>query len=855
MNKTIALKRTLQLGSLVGLWWATAGSGGGCGCGSSNGTPQGVLPPFDAVWCSITATECLPTGIVQACLTGPPPEGTACSLPCTHPCTRQNTGCDQVLCTTASGASCNGDLTTCDPSTCTMPMIANGALQGDLQCFDHTKTTAANACAQMCSATTDNPDGTGSTAPTGESGARLDPIMFPAQLRTGATTLVSGGGMIGSCTSIINMSPMHTLPGGTLRAYNASDSTGPYLANGCVDPGPDNPGVSPTGTNVVLLGGSGTFMSAGNGVSPQNTTIQGGYFNITASPTCNPEVTPCNSGVNAMELDFADFNVNVSGQGSHSVSGLTLELDLPFSLAPGEVVPGNAAFPDPEYMFTIPQGVMFDSIGTLDGTYQGLTTASDQATTGMIDLVTGQVTFDYEIGELVNGIEASLTGAAFTTQLVDVAPVVSAPATVTVDATTSCSASVTLAPTATSLVGLPVTFLFSVDDQFVSSGTTATVTEPIGTHTVSIVGVDTLGEQGSATETVTINDETAPAFSNVPGPETVQGCTNSGSGPVPVAAPTAQDVCSGAAATVSGSVIQFNGAATSIPVVNGTVSVPSGSGTLQFVATNANGVTSTVDVPLTVLAPPTFYGTQGVTVDDGDTSDGVNGTIYSGAGGQVLLQDDAQVGSVFSLSPVVLQDRVVSPSIDTNAGITFGHSDVIASTSTATPTLPAFPTAPVTFTGTTAITVNPSTEKGDVVTLAPGQYGAVTVYSRGQLILSAGNYEFSSLDLEPQGQLVVPSATSETAHVFVENTVIYRGSTNVATTSSSPPPAPLFLVYTGTATLTIGSPFTGTILAPNAPLSLQSLNGQGVYTGEFFAQQITLSPHTTVNSNPFTCIP
>jgi hypothetical protein len=718
------------------------------------------------------------------------------------------------------------------------PDIDGGLGGGFLQCFNHTKSSAQHACTSLCNGTSNNPDGLSTPPP---------PYFDPRQVPLNPNLLAF-------CNATVDTASHQA---GSTNAYNASDlSDGglDYRMHGCVDPGVANP-VNPAGTNVAELGGSGTFMSPGNGVTPQTATLEAGYIDITApSTTCNPLTAFCNAGVNAMYLDFKDFNVVVSGT-THTVNGLDLQLDFPFLSAPGEVVPGNAAFPDPEYMFTIPQGVTFDSIGTVDGTLEGVTAVGDTGTTGMIDLVTGEVSFDFELSDPVNGFPVTLTGSTFTTQLVDVAPVVSAPATVTVDATTSCSASVTLAPTATSLVGLPVTFLFSVDDQFVSSGTTATVTEPIGTHTVSIVGVDTLGEQGSATETVTINDETAPAFSNVPGPETVQGCTNSGSGPVPVAAPTAQDVCNGAAATVSGSVIQFNGAATSIPVVNGTVSVPSGSGTLQFVATNANGVTSTVDVPLTVLAPPTFYGTQGVTVDDGDTSDGVNGTIYSGAGGQILLQDDAQVGSVFSLSPVVLQDRVVSPSIDTNAGITFGHSDVIASTSTATPTLPAFPTAPVTFTGTTAITVNPSTEKGDVVTLAPGQYGAVTVYSRGQLILSAGNYEFSSLDLEPQGQLVVPSATSETAHVFVENTVIYRGSTNVATTSSSPPPAPLFLVYTGTATLTIGSPFTGTILAPNAPLSLQSLNGQGVYTGEFFAQQITLSPHTTVNSNPFTCIP
>jgi hypothetical protein len=680
----------------------------------------------------------------------------------------------------------------------------------------------------------------------------LNPITYPAALRT------SGGPQgTGSCVTSINVEPEHTDPSGNERTYNMSDSTGPYLANGCLDPGPDNiAGIIPTGTNAVRLGGSGMFISSGNGIDPQNTTIKGGYFNISApSATCDPATTPCNTAVNAMEILFDDFDVNVNGQGSHPVAGLTFELDDPFLTAPGQIIPPSPpVFPDPEYMFTIPQGVTFDSVGTVDGTYQGLTTQSDQPTTGMIDLVTGQVSFDFEIGKPVNGTQAMLTGSAFTTQIVDVAPVVTAAPTVSANATTSCSATTTLTASATSVVGLPVTFFFSVDGHFVAAGSSATVTEPIGTHSVSLIGIDSLGEEGKATETLTVNDETAPAFNNVPGPETVQGCTNGTSGPVPVTAPTAVDVCSGVAAMVGGSVVEFNGATVSIPVVNGTVSVPSGTGVLQFVATNANGVTSKVNVPLTVLAPPTIYGAQGVMVDNGSI---VNGTLYSGAGPQVqlVLQNDAHVGSVFSLAPVVLQDRVHAPTIDGSAGIALGHVDVIGSTSTATPILPAFPIEPVTFTGTQVVQVNPPPETMEVVTLAPGQYGAVTVFSGGKLILSAGNYQFRSLDLEPQGQIVVTSSTSETARVFVENSVIYRGSTNVATTSSAPPPAPLFLVYTGTSTLTIGSSFTGTIVAPNATLSLQSLNNAGVYTGEFFAKQVTLFPNTTLNSNPFTCQP
>ena len=134
------------------------------------------------------------------------------------------------------------------------------------------------------------------------------------------------------------------------------------------------------------------------------------------------------------------------------------------------------------------------------------------------------------------------------------------------------------------------------------------------------------------------------------------------------------------------------------------------------------------------------------------------------------------------------------------------------------------------------------------MTLLPGQYGAVTVFSRGQLLLSPGNYEFTSLDVEPQAQILTPSASAETARLFVRDTVIYRGSHPLRRRSRAPL---LRSPRTAPLTLTIESPFLGTIVAPNASLTLQSLNGSGVYTGEFFANRISLSPHTSVLSDPF----
>jgi hypothetical protein len=47
------------------------------------------------------------------------------------------------------------------------------------------------------------------------------------------------------------------------------------------------------------------------------------------------------------------------------------------------------------------------------------------------------------------------------------------------------------------------------------------------------------------------------------------------------------------------------------------------------------------------------------------------------------------------------------------------------------------------------------------------------------------------------------------------------------------------------------SPFVGTVVAPNAQLTLQTVSSPHV--GEFFAKQVSVAAHTTVNSGAFSC--
>ena len=437
---------------------------------------------------------------------------------------------------------------------------------------------------------------------------------------------------------------------------------------------------------------------------------------------------------------FADFAPEVQGS-AHPTTGLSLRLDQGFRTPSGTFFPAGGGLPA-SFSFFIPPGVVFDSVGTVDSNLSGLSATSDQETAGTINLATGQVVVDFDLTESVDGHTVNVTGTATSANVVDVAPVINVPATLSVDATTNCFASVTLAPTVSSLLNLPVTLQYSVDAVPAGSGSTKTVSLGIGSHSAAIVGVDPLGGRGDASVAITVNDKTAPVFGTVPPSQTVDTCSN-GPTTITVTAPTAVDFCTQAAATVTGTVTRLNGAAVSIPITNGNLTIGSGTATIHWVATNANGVSTPVDQTLTVLAPPTFFGSRGVAIADRSI---VNGSVYVGAGGSATVGNDSSVkGNLISASPVQLRDRTTVTLIDTNAGLTPGNGDTIGTVLTAAPVLPPFPTISHPFTGTQVITV----PVGGSRTLAPGQYGAVTVFSGGRLVLSTGTYAFTSLDLEP----------------------------------------------------------------------------------------------------------
>jgi hypothetical protein len=129
------------------------------------------------------------------------------------------------------------------------------------------------------------------------------------------------------------------------------------------------------------------------------------------------------------------------------------------------------------------------------------------------------------------------------------------------------------------------------------------------------------------------------------------------------------------------------------------------------------------------------------------------------------------------------------------------------------------------------VTVPPN----ETASRAPGSYGQVTVFTNARLQLTAGTYFFTGLQLEPQSILEVDESAGPVL-IFVSQSIIYRG--RIAEPGGAT--ATVFLGYTGTNAVFLEAPFNGTLVAPNANLTLGAgsfLQFRGQFVARTFEQR------------------
>jgi DNA-binding protein YbaB len=225
--------------------------------------------------------------------------------------------------------------------------------------------------------------------------------------------------------------------------------------------------------------------------------------------------------------------------------------------------------------------------------------------------------------------------------------------------------------------------------------------------------------------------------------------------------------------------------------------------------------------------------------------DGTFASVVNAGTVQTNVGADDQIGDVWSRAPVVLRDRAaVNGSVRTMQTVTRQSATVV----TGTVVENGFIQVPnlnlsVTFPGTNQ--GNKSVPPNGQLTLSPGAYADLTVFSGATLFLSGGTYFFNNFDIEPQAKISCSSQTTQIT-VNVKLGFIFRGSI-IEKTGGRPK---FFAACFGTSQVTIEAPFTGTLVAPDAPINLATVGAPG-HTGAFYGKDVTVQPDNTIVHFPF----
>ncbi|HET7539003.1 MAG TPA: RHS repeat-associated core domain-containing protein [Polyangiaceae bacterium] len=219
------------------------------------------------------------------------------------------------------------------------------------------------------------------------------------------------------------------------------------------------------------------------------------------------------------------------------------------------------------------------------------------------------------------------------------------------------------------------------------------------------------------------------------------------------------------------------------------------------------------------------------------------GIVNLGTGLTIVGQDDV-TGDVWSVGSVQLNDRAaVNGFLKTAGTLTRGVNTTITGLIQQSQPLPppTLDTVTVQFqNGASAVSVaNDSTR-----TLSPGDYAAVSVGARAILALSTGDYRFDSLTTQVPSTLRLTTSAGP-IRIFVRNTLNW----NSTVTSAAGDPTKLLLGYVGSSAIIVNTPFTGTLLSPNAAVTLPT--GSSPHNGAFFAKSLSTQPDVVVTTKPF----
>lgn len=222
--------------------------------------------------------------------------------------------------------------------------------------------------------------------------------------------------------------------------------------------------------------------------------------------------------------------------------------------------------------------------------------------------------------------------------------------------------------------------------------------------------------------------------------------------------------------------------------------------------------------------------------------DGTFAPVVNAGSSQTNVGADAQVGDLWSRAAVELRDRSkANGNLRTMSTLKLDANASVTGLTTQNGALLQIPTLSlaVTFPGTNQgnKTVAPNAQ----LTLAPGAYADVTVNAGATLFLSTGTYFFNNWDVEPNAKISCSSGSGQVV-VNVKLGFTFRGSI-IEKTGGRPK---FFAGVFGTSSIPVEGPFTGTLMALTAPITLATLNSPAAHSGAFYAHDITVNPDNTI---------
>lgn len=227
-----------------------------------------------------------------------------------------------------------------------------------------------------------------------------------------------------------------------------------------------------------------------------------------------------------------------------------------------------------------------------------------------------------------------------------------------------------------------------------------------------------------------------------------------------------------------------------------------------------------------------------------------NGTFapsVNAGSAQTNVGADAQVGDIWSRAAVELRDRCkATGNVRTRSTLKLDANASVTGVITQNGALLQIPTLSlaVTFPGTNQGSKN--VPPNGTLTLAPGAYADVTVNAGATLFLGTGTYFFNNWDVEPNAKISCSSGSGQIV-VNVKLGFTYRGSI-IEKTGGRPK---MFVGVFGTSSIPLEGPFTGTLMALTAPLTIATLNPPAAHSGAFYARDITVNPDNTITYFPF----